>query len=93
MSKKDYSVADDGVNYRNIAEVMSEMGFKMNHSSARNYVLRVMYKFVDAFCKKWNITVTEQHIRTIAQSSSFQQGVFELLHVIEMNRNKKDSDA
>ena len=40
---------DEGVNYREIADTMTELGFPMNHSSARNYVLRVMRKFVDAF--------------------------------------------
>ena len=42
---------DDGVNYREIAEIMTEMGFKMQHSSAHNYVLRVMRKFAKLmFC-------------------------------------------
>ena len=43
-----YATVEDGVNYRDIAETMSEIGFKMNHSSARNHVIRVMKKFADA---------------------------------------------
>ena len=92
--KKEYSTSalDDGVNYRNIADLMSEMGFQMNHSSARNYVLRVMKKFVEALCEKWNIQVNEDRVKNIAQSSNFQQGMFELLHVIEFGRkNDKKS--
>lgn len=91
--KKEYIVSsDDGVNYRSIASLMSEMGFQMNHSSARNYVLRVMKKFVEAFCEKWNIQFNDERMKKIAQSASFQQGMFELLHVIEFGR-KNDTKS
>ncbi|NDD31357.1 MAG: hypothetical protein EB084_24160, partial [Proteobacteria bacterium] len=44
--ERGYATVDsDGVNYREISEVMTEMGWPMNHSSARNYVLRAMRKF------------------------------------------------
>ena len=41
-------IESEGVNYREIADTMTELGFTMNHSSARNYVLRVMRKFAAA---------------------------------------------
>ena len=77
---------DEGVNYREIADTMSELGFKMNHSSARNYVLRVMRKFVTAFSDSWELDLTEARIDEIAKSPMFQQGVAEVLHGIEARR-------
>jgi hypothetical protein len=80
---------DDGVNYRDIAETMSELGFQMNHSSARNYVLRVMRKFVEALDEQWGLQLDDERIAEITKSPEFQQGIAEILHAIESNRKNK----
>jgi len=80
---------DEGVNYREIADTMTELGFNMNHSSARNYVLRTMRKFVVAFADQWGIELTEAKIDEIAKNPNFQHGVADLLHVVEMERRDR----
>jgi len=82
---------DEGVNYREIANTMTEIGFKMNHSSARNYVLRVMRKFVVAYSDRWDVKLNDARIDEIAKSPLFQQGVAEILQVIESSRRAHQS--
>lgn len=91
MVERGYAtVADDeGINYREIADIMTEIGFPMNHSSARNYVIRVMKKFVSSFAKAHGISVPESKIDDIAKSPNFQAGIADLLHVIELDRRAK----
>jgi hypothetical protein len=84
---------DEGVNYREIAEMMTEIGFTMNHSSARNYVLRVMRKFAVAFDESWDLDLTEDRIDEIAKSPFFQQGIAELLHSLEALRRVRNSST
>lgn len=85
-------IGDEGVNYREIAETMSEMGFSMNHSSARNYVLRVMRKFAEACAEAYGIDLTESKVDEIAKSPMFQHGIADLLHTVEAKRRDlKDS--
>lgn len=74
---------DDGINYREIADIMSEIGFVMNHSSARNYVLRVMTKFVEAFDEEWGLNLTDEKVRVVASSPQFQNVISDLLHNLE----------
>ena len=74
---------DDGVNYREIADIMSEVGFVMNHSSARNYVLRVMTKFAAAFDNEWSLELTDEKISSVASSPQFQLAISDLLHNLE----------
>lgn len=79
---------DEGVNYREIADIMSEIGFIMNHSSARNYVLRVMTKFMQEFDKEWSLELSNEKIRNIAATPQFQSVICDLLHNLkttEMN--------
>jgi len=87
-TKKGYAtvVEEDGAMYRDIAETMTDIGFKMNHSSARNYVIRVMRKFVIEFCRQQNLHVNESQVDSIAKSPLFQQGIAEMLHIIEAER-------
>jgi hypothetical protein len=73
-------IEDEGVNYREIADIMSEVGFTMNHSSARNHVLRVMTKFAKAFNDKWNLNLSEEKLTSIAASPSFQGAISDMLH-------------
>ncbi len=81
--------ADEGVNYREIADTMTELGFPMNHSSARNYVLRVMRKFVEEFTDEYDIDLNETRIDEIAKSPVFQHGVADLLHTVEVERRAR----
>lgn len=81
------TVADEeGINYREIADTMTELGFEMNHSSARNHMLRVMRKFVVAFTERWDIDLPDEKITEIAKSPGFQHGIADLLHVVEVER-------
>lgn len=76
---------EEGVNYREIADLMSEIGFKMNHSSARNYVLRVMRKFADALLKEWDIEMSNDKVDQLVKSPQFQQAIADILQTIESN--------
>lgn len=82
--KKEYNTINDndGKNYRDIAQIMSKLGFKMNHSSVRNYIIRIMKKFAQAYVAKHNIDLSLVSLSTIAQSNAFQQGIADILHVI-----------
>jgi transposase-like protein len=84
-SKKVYATVthDEGVNYREIADMMTEIGYKMNHSSARNYVLRVMRKFANAINEGWDLNVSESRLEKISKSSDFQSAICAVLKNIE----------
>lgn len=77
---------DSGVNYREIADTMTEIGFPMNHSSARNYVLRVMGKLVVAVASSQGIRLNDERVSVIAKSPLFQTGISELLDTVECER-------
>jgi hypothetical protein len=87
INPRSYATVSDeeGINYRDIADTMTCLGFTMNHSSARNYVLRVMRKFVAAYASEWNIELGECDIDEIAKSSTFQAGVADILHQLWSN--------
>jgi len=74
-----------GVDYREIADIMTELGYSMNHSSARNHVLRIMKKFAEAIVIDYAPTAISI-VDDIARSPSFQDGIADLLHTVEAER-------
>lgn len=78
---------DDGVNYRVISSMMTDMGFVMNHSTARAYILRVMKKFAENLSAQWDIEIDPSQIESISKSPQFQQGIGEILHLIHKEMN------
>ena len=96
VERRKYSTTtqDDGVNYRDIAETMTLLGFPMNHSSARNYVVRVMKKFVAAYAiYMYGRDLSDERMVEIAKDPVFQSGVAELLHAIENQLRAERSSA
>lgn len=86
VERRKYSTTteDDGVNYRDIADTMTLLGFPMNHSSARNHVVRVMKKFVAAYSiYMYSKDLSDERMIEVAKNPTFQSGVAELLHAIE----------
>jgi hypothetical protein len=81
-------IEDEGINYREIADIMSEIGFIMNHSSVRNYILRVMTKFAEAFDKEWDLGLSADKIKLVAASPQFQNAISDLLHNLETGEKR-----
>lgn len=81
---RDYSppIDEDCFDYRTIALKMTEAGFKMNHSSVRNYVIRVMKKFLVAYNKHHSIHLNEESLNEIANSSSFHHAMSDVVQAI-----------
>lgn len=78
-----YAVINDGIDYRTIATSLSKRGCNMNHSSARNYVLRAMKKIVIGVAKAHNLNLNDSQVTEIAKSQMFQQAVGSLLDKIQ----------
>jgi len=67
-----------GLDYRTIAEKMSEQGYKMNHATARNVFLRGMKKLSGSLCSLYEID-DGATIDQIARDPRFQQGMVEIV--------------
>ena len=81
-SKNGYATTNhvsNGMGYREIAEVMTEEGFKMNHSTARNVFLSSMKKLVVSVCELEEKVINDEDMYRIASDPRFQSGVYDIL--------------
>lgn len=79
---------EDGVNYKEIAETMTELGFKMQHSSARNHVIKVMKMFADEFSRHMDVEMSDDQLTQLAKMPSFQGAIADILQTIETQRRR-----
>lgn len=88
QQKKEYATVRraDGVNYREIAEIMTALGYNMNHSSARNHLLRIMRKFYIAYCDAQGFAISEELVDEVCKSASFQEAVSQLIQQLECRK-------
>jgi hypothetical protein len=76
-----YSTVSDlgGLGYREIAEKMTEMGDKMNHSTARNIFISAMKKIAQETCRSIDANLDQGNITRVANDPRFQSGVIDIL--------------
>ena len=74
------TVTDDfGSGYREIAEKMTEEGYTMNHSTARNVFLYAMRKFAKDVCSLYGEEIDQDQVEKIAADPRFQSSVSDIL--------------
>jgi hypothetical protein len=77
-----YATVSDfgGLGYREIAETMTEMGYPMKHSAARNYFLEAMRKLAAPIASFYGLADTD--VDRIAADPRFQEAIASLLEEI-----------
>ena len=72
------SIDHGGMDYRTIAEKMSDEGHRMNHATARNVFLRAMRKIAAPVCAVHGVNSDSEIDRT-ARDPRFQEGMIEIM--------------
>lgn len=87
--KKKYVTIDNSVDFRNIAKIMSSIGFKMNHATARNHMLIALKKILLETSKNLGIKMTKKKITELLKSSEVHNAIGDLLYMIYHDDLKK----
>ena len=73
------TVGPSGKGYREISEIMTKEGHKMNHATARNVLLSAMKTIAADIVKSQDIDINNVDIDEIARSPLFQSGVADVI--------------
>ena len=68
-----------GKSYQEIANTMSDRGFKMNHSTARNLCVNGLKKIVERVATQQGLTLSDKQIKKIAKDPDFQSGLCDII--------------
>ena len=70
------TVTNQGLGYREIAEIMTAEGHKMNHATARNYFLRAMEQLAEPMVQLMD---NDRRADELAVDPNFQDAMIEIL--------------
>lgn len=73
-----YATVKDGGDYRKIAEELTRRGFKMNHSSARNYFLAAMKSIAEDILRAGGKSPTDEEVSELAKAPLFQSAIHDM---------------
>ena len=68
-----------GKSYQEIADIMTDNGYKMNHSTARNICVNSLKKLATNLAKLQGKQFDETDIIRIAKDPRFQEGIAEII--------------
>ena len=83
---------EGALDYRRIAEKMTEGGYKMNHSTARNIFLSAMRKIASEVVNTYDLKSGDDIVDKAAKDPRFQEGIFEIMDEIDYQKNVDHSD-
>ena len=66
---------DGGLSYREIAEIMTDEGSKMNHSSVRNYMISALSKIAGEMMAVAGAHPDDRRVRQVAGDPRFQSAL------------------
>jgi len=81
-----------GMDYRRIAEKMTEDGYKMNHATARNVFLAAMRKLAMPVCEIYTEGCQVELVDRTAKDPRFQAGMIDLVNEIYREKNDNEID-
>lgn len=80
-SDKGYATISElgGKSYQQIANIMTDRGYVMNHSTARNICVNGLKKIVSKVVEQQGLTLTDKEIKKIAKDPDFQSGLCDII--------------
>lgn len=84
-TNKYVSVNDENnsLTYREVAEIMSSKGDKMNHATVRNIVLRGLTKVAKGIAADYNNNLNDKDALRVAKSPDFQNSIIQIIKDID----------
>jgi hypothetical protein len=68
-----------GITYHDVAKIMSDKGFKMNHSTARNVFITSLIKIASSITDVYDIDMSSKDLKKIAIDPRFQSAISEFM--------------
>ena len=72
-----------GMTYHQIADEMNELGYKMNHSTARNVFVSSLNKVANNLASLYDVKLDEKELYRLSTDPRFQEAVVEFIKEME----------
>jgi len=78
--KKYVTLNEDGIDFRTMAYIMTNVGFKMNHATARNQLILAIQFLVGHMSDKLEINISQKNISNMIKSQDIHEQLSDVLY-------------
>lgn len=79
-NKKYVTIKNDGTDYRKMAEMMTNAGFKMNHATCRNQLIIAIETILNQMSGQLKTKITKKHIKNLLSSQDIHDDLSDVLY-------------
>lgn len=88
MDKQKYVTIEEGIDFRTIAKIMTNNGYKMNHATARNVLITAIKKVFNFAAEKINTKISDNEMQSLIVDPNVHIALADLIYK-EINNDKK----
>lgn len=78
--KKYITLNKEGVDFRTMASAMTDIGYKMNHATARNQLILAIKTLVGHISTSLNANLTQSNIKSMIKSQEVHENLSDVLY-------------
>lgn len=81
QKKKYVTLKDGGCDFRTMAKIMTDAGYKMNHATARNQLMLAIESLLSHTSSNLKLRVNKTHLRSLITNQNLQDNLADVLYV------------
>lgn len=85
-----YVTLEEGIDFRKIAQIMTEAGFQMNHATARNVLMLSLSRLVRHVSEELGTNLSEEQIKGILKDQNVHEALSEVLFAAHLEIQKEE---
>jgi hypothetical protein len=89
-NKMKYVTLEQGIDFRRIAQIMTDAGYQMNHATARNVLMMSLSHLVRHISGEIGAEVTEDQVKNILRDQKVHEALSDIL--FEANRQLEEEE-
>lgn len=83
---KKYVTIEEGQDFRSIAKIMTDNGFKMNHATARNVLISAIKKLLNYSADRVGVKISEEKMKTLIKDQTVHTALADVLYMAEKEK-------
>lgn len=87
--QKKYVTVEEGTDFRTIAKIMTNNGYKMNHATARNVLISAIKKLLNYSADRVGVKIPESEMKALIKDQSVHTALADVLYLAQ----KEDSNG
>jgi len=90
--KTKYVTLEQGIDFRKIAQIMTDAGFQMNHATARNVLMLSLGNLVRFVSEELGTNLTEEQVKGILKDQKVHEALSDVLFAAHKQMQEEQAE-